>query len=318
MEIGNQPRLSIGLPVHNGERFLKFALDSLLEQTFTDFEIIISDNASTDDTRRICQEYAARDSRIRYSRNLENIGAAANFNRVFELARGTYFKWAAADDIISPNYLEKCVQVLDCDPSIILCYSKVDRINSSGEIDGVYDYPMRTDDPLPHVRFSDLILINHFCVAIFGVARREVLAQTPLIEKYVGSDRVLLAELGLRGKLFEIPDYLFHRRDHPQTSGRLYTIYKRLAWFDPARSHNLNLVNWTVGWKYYSAIRRVRISWSEKIRCYQAVGRWFINRRFALIEDIKAAIIQVVPFSRTIYQYAKRLNNKRINTGGGL
>jgi len=303
----NPPRLSIGLPVYNGERFLRFTLDSILGQTYRDFELIISDNASTDSTMLICQDYATRDSRVRYYRNLENIGAAENFNRVFSLARGKYFKWAAADDLISPTFLENCIAVLDQDPGVILSYSKVNRIDSSGELGGTYDYPMRVCDPAPHIRFSDLILINHFCVAVFGVVRRKILAETPLIAKYVGSDRVLLAELGLRGRLHEIPEYLFHRRDHPQASGRMFNVYNRLAWFDPSKRKSINLVYWKVGLEYLRSVNRVGLSWPEKIRCYQVAARWFFRRRKDLLEDIKATVIQLAPVSRNIANYAKRL-----------
>lgn len=312
------PRLSIGLPVYNGERFLRFALDSILNQTYRDFELIISDNASTDETMRICQEYAARDPRIHYIRNVENIGATANFNRLFEMARGELFKWAAADDVISPTFLEKCIQVLDSDPSIILCYSRVDRIDSSGEIEGTYDYPMRVSDPSPSIRFSDLILVNHFCVAIFGVIRREVLAKTPLIVSYVGSDRVLLAELGLRGRLYEIPEYLFHRRDHPQTSGRAFDMYKRLVWFDPSKKRQINLVYWRMGAEYIRAVQRVRLLRPEKSASYRAVARWFALRRPWLVEDLKAAVVQVAPFSRDLVHFVRKNRGSRINSGGGI
>lgn len=312
------PRLSIGLPVYNGERFMRFSLDSLLAQTFTDFELIISDNASNDETMRICQDYASRDPRIRYHRNIENIGAAANFNHVFDLARGELFKWAASDDIISPDFIERCVKALDDDPDVVLAYSKVDRINSSGEIDGAYDYPMRVNHPAPHIRFSDLILVNHFCVAVFGVIRRDVLENTPRIGKYVGSDRVLLAELGLRGKLYETQDYLFHRRDHPQASGRMFNIYNRLAWFDPARRQSINLVNWNVGLEYQRALRRVDLPRSERNMAYRALMRWYYTRRLALLEDIKAAVVSIAPFSRYFVQFAKRRHDKKIDTGGGI
>ncbi|NLG96520.1 MAG: glycosyltransferase [Chloroflexi bacterium] len=315
---GKEPKLTIGLPVYNGERYLCFAIDSLLAQTYSDFELLISDNASTDGTMLICQEYAARDPRIRYFRNMENIGAAANFNKLFQLSRGEYFKWAAADDVISPTFIEKCMEKLESDRSIILAYSKVNRIDSSGEVDGVYDYPMRVDAADPHTRFSDLILVNHFCVAIFGVIRREVLEQTPLIGKYVGSDRVLLAELGLRGRLYEIPEYLFHRRDHPQASGRMFKMYKRLAWFDPAKEKNLNLVYWKIGSEYLRSVHRVDLPWKERLECYRAVIRWFIMRRRSLVEDMKAAVIQLVPFSKSLIQTVRRLQGNRRLPGGGI
>jgi glycosyltransferase involved in cell wall biosynthesis len=308
---GIPPRLTIGLPVYNGERYLRFAIDSLLQQTFEDFELIISDNASTDSTKIICQEYAARDSRIRYYRNQSNIGAAKNFNQVFQMARGNLFKWAAADDVLSPNFLERCIDVLDCEPSVVLSYSKVDRINSAGELEGTYDYEMRVSHPRPSTRFTDLILINHFCIAVFGVIRREYLEKTPLIGPYVGSDRVLLAELGLRGKLHEVPEYLFHRRDHPQASGRMYQVYNRLAWFDPTRKHSINLVYWKIGTEYLRSVLRVPLPRTERMASLKSVMKWFITRRRALIEDLKAVVVYKLPFSKNLLQFARRLHRHR-------
>ena len=114
------PRVTIGLPVYNGQNYLVETLESLLAQTYTDFELVISDNASTDRTEAICRQYAAGDARIRYYRNDENIGASANYNRAFELGRGEYFKWAAHDDLLAPTYLERCVEVLDANPDVVL------------------------------------------------------------------------------------------------------------------------------------------------------------------------------------------------------
>ena len=99
------PRICLGLPVYNGERYLRQAIDSMLAQTFRDFELIISDNASTDRTREICLEYQKRDPRVRYFRNESNIGPAANFNLVFQRAHAEYFKWVAADDVCEPDFL---------------------------------------------------------------------------------------------------------------------------------------------------------------------------------------------------------------------
>src|SRR5687767_9303189 len=115
--MANEPRVSIGLPVFNGESHLALALDSVLAQTFGDFELVISDNGSTDSTRQICEDYAKRDARIRYLRSDENRGAAWNYNRVFERSRGAFFKWMAHDDLIAPQYLERCVEALDRAPA---------------------------------------------------------------------------------------------------------------------------------------------------------------------------------------------------------
>ena len=106
----NKPRVSIGLPIYNGENLVIETLDSFLSQTFSDFEVIISDNGSIDRTQQICEDYAAKDGRIKYYRNLKNLGVAPNLNRVFELSSGEYFKWADHDDLLAPDFLLRCVE----------------------------------------------------------------------------------------------------------------------------------------------------------------------------------------------------------------
>src|SRR6476620_6905800 len=117
------PRLAIGIPVFNGQEFLPELLDTLLAQTFRDFEILICDNASNDRTGDICREYAHRDTRVRYFCNERNLGALANFNRVFELSTAPLFKWAAHDDLYRPEYLETCVRLLDEHPDTVLAHT---------------------------------------------------------------------------------------------------------------------------------------------------------------------------------------------------
>ena len=129
---GHHPTVSIGLPVYNGGRFLEETIESILGQTFADLELVISDNASTDATAEICRRFAARDPRVRYSRNQENLGAARNYNITFELARGRYFKWQGHDDPIPPTYLERCVAVLDSDPTVVLAYGRQCPIDEHG------------------------------------------------------------------------------------------------------------------------------------------------------------------------------------------
>src|SRR5262245_65331393 len=117
-----EPLVSIGLPVYNSERFVAKSIETLLAQTFEDFRIVISDNASTDRTGAICREYAARDPRIEYQRNQTNIGMAANYNLTFGLSRSKYFRWGPADDFCAPELLEEHLRVLESDPSIALVY----------------------------------------------------------------------------------------------------------------------------------------------------------------------------------------------------
>ena len=128
------PRVSIGLPVYNGARYLHCALESLLAQSFDDFELVISDNASTDSTAEICKKFASADSRIRYYRQSENLGAAGNFNQAFKLSRAEYFTWAASDDVRHRTYLEKCVNLLDRQPELLWCHSLSSHIGPDGEL----------------------------------------------------------------------------------------------------------------------------------------------------------------------------------------
>ena len=126
------PRLSIGLPVYNGERLLPQAIECLLAQSFGDFEIVIGDNASTDRTQEICQDYVRRDPRIRYVRHEHNLGAVANFNRVFELSAAPLFKWAAHDDLHRETYLEACISLLDAHPDLVLAHSGTAFVDERG------------------------------------------------------------------------------------------------------------------------------------------------------------------------------------------
>src|SRR5579884_3000340 len=126
--------VSIGLPVYNAGNFIDQTLKSILEQPYREIEVIISDNASSDNTEEICRGYAARDRRIRYYRNKENLGVASNHNRVFELSLGDYFMWAAHDDVRSLDYIQRCVEVLEKDLLKVLCFSGVGYINELGQI----------------------------------------------------------------------------------------------------------------------------------------------------------------------------------------
>src|SRR4051794_2178436 len=129
-----EPVLSIGLPVYNGEQYLVSTLESIIAQSFTNFELIISDNGSTDATPEICQRFAMHDPRIRYFRNPNNLGSAKNYVRVFELARGKYFKWNGHDDPLAPDLLERCVSILEQDETIVLAFGKMHGIDE-------YDLP---------------------------------------------------------------------------------------------------------------------------------------------------------------------------------
>lgn len=268
------PRVSIGLPVYNGQQYVRQALDSLLAQTYDDVEFIISDNASNDATPEICREYAARNPRIRYVRHEVNRGAAWNFNYVFGLARGVYFKWHAHDDMLEPTFLERCVTMLDRDPQMALAFSRTRVVDADGATLYTYDEQLRTDSPLASVRFHDLICIGHPCFQVFGVMRADVLRRTPLIGAYVPSDRILLARLGLLGTFYEAPEHLFISRRHPTQSVRAAKLRARAAWFDPANEGKIVMPHFRTLYEYIKAIRETPLPPDEARRCYGALLHW--------------------------------------------
>jgi glycosyltransferase involved in cell wall biosynthesis len=221
--------VSIGLPVYNAGAMLAPNLAAVMAQTFEDFEFIICDNASTDGTSEQCRELAASDPRVRYYRNDENIGAAANHNRVAELATGEYFKWCGHDDLIEPTFIERCVDVLDKDEErrFVLCFSLLDSLDESGEPVGDPVQSPVFADPAPHERLRSFWAAPRMHQVIYSVIRRRELMSTGLIGEWYGSDRQTLVELALLGGFARVEDVLFHHREHP---GRSQYVPDKRIW----------------------------------------------------------------------------------------
>jgi len=285
-------RVSIGLPVFNGENYIREALDSIMAQTYSDFELIISDNASTDGTEEICRAYAARDERIRYFRNDTNLGAAKNYNRVFEMSSGVYFKWVAHDDVCAPEFLERCVGVLDREPAISVCYPRTKLIDERGQIRGTYADGLNLRSPKPHERFRQFFETQGLCHAIFGLIRASSLRATRLIGNYGASDRVLLGELVLHGEFCELPEYLFYRRIHPRISTTAnQTDSEIAAWFDPKKRDKIVLPRWRRFFEYLGTIKRAPLSWPERASCYIQLAHFVLlpERWRNMVEELLRA-----------------------------
>lgn len=229
------PRVTIAIPVFNGEKFISEAISSVLEQSFGDLEVVISDNNSDDGTEEICRYFADLDSRVNYCRFNENIGAGPNFNRAFELGRGEYFKWHAHDDLLSSNFVENCVAILDQQTDVSLVFGETVCIDSEGdEIDWSSDLfmpPLELDDPV--TRFEQAILTAGSCFPVFGLFRTEVLRRSSLLRPYYGSDRTLIAEAALLGKVLKAPDNaIFFNRDHTARSVARMEKADRAEWMN--------------------------------------------------------------------------------------
>lgn len=286
---GGTPKVSVGMPVYNGERHMRAAIDSILGQTFTDLELIISDNASTDRTREICQEYKAKDPRVRYYRNARNLGAPANWNTVFRLAKGKYFKWASANDVCDRRFLELCVNVLDEHPDAVLAYPRTRLIlGDSGESEDFEDRLNLTHDS-PVERFQAFFEQKRLNNVLNGLIRPEVLRRTRLHSAYRASDTVLMAELTLHGKFVEIPETLFFRRMDRASAMILRDREGIIRHYDPEMKSLMLFQHWKRHRGYLSSVIRTPLPLHEKICLYEFLVHRFIEDRGYLARDLREA-----------------------------
>jgi len=246
----NKPRVSIGIPVYNGENYLTKAIEAALAQTYEDFEIVISDNASTDGTAEICRAFAERDSRVRYFRNETNLGASRNYRRTFDEARGEFFCWMPHDDAMLPEFLARCVAVLDAEPDVVLAYPFYLIRQSSEEPVPLLagrnaDLRLATAHERIRVYFREQLIGPNW--PIFGLYRRSVLSTTQLLRPLIGADDYVTLEVVVRGKVAQIPEELYVLRTHPDAwhearqrdrkgLARIFGTETKWAaeWFDPA------------------------------------------------------------------------------------
>jgi hypothetical protein len=269
------PLVTVGLPVYNGATLVGSAIESILGQTFRNFELIISDNGSTDATEAICRRYAALDPRIRYYRSPVNRGGTWNFNRVFELATGPYFKWAAHDDMCKPRFLECCVDILEKYPQVVVCYPKTAVIDDVNAYVGDYDDGFDLGSSKACERLRQCIIVSSRCNPVFGVIRSATLATTPLMGNYVANDYILLAQLALRGQFYEVPERLFLRREHNQRATQAcHSLSEHLMWFDPNNTRRLPIRRLRLMVEYFRSVNRAPLSTPEAVRCYILLLRW--------------------------------------------
>lgn len=271
---GKEPLVTIGMPVYNSERHVRRALDSVLAQSYTNLEIIISDNGSTDSTHLICQEYAARDSRIRLLRNDSNKGVIANFNIVLAAASGTYFKAMSSHDAIAPTFIETGVRRLEQVRDAVLYYTVVRKIEESGELNGQYTDGFELLDSNPMDRFLRLqekLKVNN---PMYGLIRRDKLLQTGFLRPCLASDIIAMAELSLQGKFLMGTEPLMMRRIDPF---RAYTEedYRREQAFCTGRpiSNRPPMVFVRMNAEYLLACCRSSMSFQNRLQLV-----WFIVR----------------------------------------
>lgn len=225
----NRSRVSIGVPVYNGEKFIRKRIDSILSQTFKDFELIISDNASSDTTSDICKEYAKKDSRIRYIHQKNNIGSAKNFNFVLQQANGKYFTWAAADDLWEPTFLSKNIEILESHPNIVGSISEIDFF---GKYADRYNSTSSKTTKRQHVKPISGNYLEKVKLAlrasgtmIYGLFRTESLQKSFPEEKYFRDELILMLNILKHGDFHVVDELLMHRSaDGLSSVGRIHAL----------------------------------------------------------------------------------------------
>ena len=291
------PNVSIGLPVYNGERYLSETLESLLTQTFEEFELIISDNGSTDGTEEICRATAELDARVRYIRHELNRGAAWNFNSVAREARGALFKLAAADDICAPTYLQSCIAAFDeAPPSVVVVYPRTVLIDGRGRDIGLYDDGLDLRQSAAHERLEHYLRHQRKCHPQFGLIRADVYRTTRGMGPFASADIVLLAELALRGCFWELDEPLFHRRLHDDMGSSLLSdtaSYRR--WWDPRSRADVGYRRSRLTLELAKSILHAPLPSAEKVRCARVfVREWGSRHGRVVLGEAKSALVHNV------------------------
>ncbi|MGI8822535.1 MAG: glycosyltransferase family 2 protein [Acidimicrobiia bacterium] len=278
------PRLTIGMPVRNGANFIRPALDSLLAQTYRDFVILVSDNASTDDTVAIVEEYMARHPMIGLQWHPTNLGAHRNYNSVVTNSTGELFKWMAHDDMIAPTFLAECIARLDADPGASLAFANSAQVDENGGIIADLSTNQTYEDRSPYRRLRTYVSDRTKNPQVFGVMRRTVLEATPLLGNYPKSDTVLMYEMAMRGRFALVEEPLLLNRDHPARQGRL-ALRERTRWYHPERDMPL-LPRWNQLGGFLAAVVRVPMPAGDKVRSLGFALWWGIRHGGELAGDL--------------------------------
>ncbi|MEQ8783482.1 MAG: glycosyltransferase [Roseibium album] len=294
--IRSVPSISVGMPVYNGDQYVADAISAIQNQTFADFELIISDNASTDGTQDVCRRFARTDSRIQYSRNERNLGAAQNYNLVFRKSVGRYFRWANADDVSGRELHARCFDVLERHPDAVLAYGKTQLIDQDGSVMQDYEDNLNLRDQRPSDRYRKFFDVVGLSNVLYGLIRRDALTQTRLMGTggIPSADILLIAELTLHGKFVEIPQSLFSRRIHRMASSWNPSDDEAQRKFWSASGKGFVLPTWRTGFSEIASVFKAPISASEKAK----ICRYIVRRMSWARVDLAHELFQLVSLAR--------------------
>jgi glycosyltransferase involved in cell wall biosynthesis len=287
--VTRSPRVTIGVPAYNAQAYLASAVEGLLAQTLGDFELIISDNASTDGTRDIAESYCRLDGRVRYERHPVNIGANGNYAGLLRLARGEFFKWSSASDWCAPTYLERCLEMLRKHADTVLVVPRTRLFRNTPENSRDYAWDLEILDETPSARLrrlmSELALNN----VMNGLIRTDALRDAREMPPYLGADVVLMAELALRGKFRLLDERLFFRRADESSATALQSrsAVWRHHYPKPSAKSLFQSTRRQLGW--IRAALRTRMTIAEQARTLMLVARHIYWDSTALAGDLAGA-----------------------------
>lgn len=270
--MNNLPKVSIGLPVYNGAQYLVAAIESILVQTFGDFELIISDNASTDGTAVICQRFAAQDARILYVRQPLNCGASANFDFVLKAAKAPLFMWFAADDLCEPNFLALLVECHRNDRAIVLATTDITDVDAAGAYLGVTRLDEIRPDSAGDWRLRQPLFFRNpssaIVFAIYGLYRRTTLVALLMpmgsgLRYATGLEVPLLAQLACVGKIVAVANPSKHYRWNPSSM-----YHRELAQMKPWHKVDNHV---DISRALLRVLRHADLPWSQKLQLYRTV-----------------------------------------------
>jgi glycosyltransferase involved in cell wall biosynthesis len=286
------PRVSIGMPAYNAVRHIEAAIESVLQQTFTDFELIIQDNASTDETVAICQSIADKDPRVRVIRNPINFGVNPNYRLVAQNSRGEYFKWHSANDLIDQDFISRCVELLDTRRDVVLTFGRTILFQADKEAGAPYEDNLNIQDEDPVSRFRRSIAELRLNNPINGLMRRAVLMRTSVHADFHSSDNVVLSELALAGKLVLLPETRFYRRMDMHSATRMQsTAMVRRAHYPTDRLGSF-FQSWQLQSGYFRAVTRSGLPLGQRLRAW----RYVMREAYWASPSLRADVVEAVRF----------------------
>jgi len=292
-------KVVIGLPVFNGEKYLPAAIESHLSQSFGDFDLVISDNASTDSTPEICSAYSEKDARIKYLRSAENRGLLWNHRRVFDAVESPdqYFRWAGADDIMEPGLLEAMVTVLETRPEVEAVVPNTKNIDDKGEIIGSMERTLDLQSADVVQRAHEVLMAEYQHVVAYGLLRASTLRLMRTGPNYVGWDPIFIWELALRGQIVHAPGPALLRRFHTGSISRVKKAKEIRKWVEPSSKAGMKFPHWTWTYELYRALMACPLPIRDRLRIGRFLTRVTVWRRGSLVRDVTQATRRMLGLS---------------------